>query len=462
MATRPITDADPTNAERRTVARPSRPAILARRVRDPARGITAVLLAASVALVWFHEVGPSMYEYPPAKPFSGNRWYNPYEPVDGSRWLRACLHAHSEAWGGFTDGDAPVRAVWEAYRNLGTDVVGISNYQSIRPRFEDEELYFSVYEHGFGIGQHHFTVLGAAAVSWFDFPLYKRLRHKQAVIDHLRARCEFLVINHPAKNGAFAGEDLAFLSGYDAVEIATGSCRPDTRGRRGERPVEPERKAAGPELWDTALSSGHAVWGMCGDDSHALADPHDLGRGWVAIDVGSSTSPPTEADVLESLRAGRFYGAWTRRDQQFTTRVESVVLHEPLLRVALTEPVTEIRFIGQGGQLLHQASATQTAEYTVRPDDTYVRVEAVIVDAFGNEGVTLFLNPLYRYENDPRLAATATKRPVSTWVARGVWTVLAGISLALTWRWHRTRVPRHGPASYSESGHRDQRERPSP
>lgn len=383
------------------------------------RGIQWISAIAAVAAFWFHEVLPPVYDYAPPTPFTGNRWYNPYEVSGGEpHWLRGCFHAHSRAWGGLTDGDSSERVIWEAYRAIGTDVVGISNYQSIRPSLEDEPLYVPVYEHGYAIRQHHFSMIGAKEVSWMDFPIYKRLRHKQYMIDHLRPRTEFLVINHPTKNGAFDGESLRYLSGFHALEIATGSCRPFTRGTRGNRPASEEARQMGPEVWDVALSAGRAVWGLCGDDSHGLEDPDDIGRGWVWVDVGDAPPDRQQAALFDALRAGRFYGVWTRRDQDPPTRLVSMSIRDEVLHVEFADAVSAIRFIGQDGQLRHEVIDTPGAEYALTSDDTYVRVEAVTIDALKNEGITLFLNPVYRYESNPLHLKTATAKATLTWITR--------------------------------------------
>ncbi|MBK7028304.1 MAG: hypothetical protein IPH45_03445 [Bacteroidales bacterium] len=92
------------------------------------------------------------YIFPEPKPFSGASWYNPYSGMDSTQWRRTNLHMHSHAWGGITNGsDNSSHKVWDLYRKMGYESIGISNYQYIDTLYAHQPYYIPVYEHGYGI-----------------------------------------------------------------------------------------------------------------------------------------------------------------------------------------------------------------------------------------------------------------------------------------------------------------------
>lgn len=345
------------------------------------------LAAAAFLAACFHLLVPPVYRFPPSVPFSGDRWHNPYAGTSSAVWLRANFHVHARAGVPFGGGRQPVSQVWEHYDRLGYDVIGISNYMSLRPPRPGERLYVAAYEHGYGIGQQHQTVLGARAVNWLDFPLYQGLRQKQYVLDCLGADGALVVINHPNKNRAYAVEDMKRLTGYLGVEVRT-------------------KYARGEACWDAALSSGRTVWGFCGDDGHDLERPSHSAIGWNMIAAAERSA----AAVRAALRAGRFYGVWTRKKKPPNV-LEGCEVEAGRLRVSLLAPADAIRFIGQGGQLREEHRDARTADYCLRPEDTYVRVEA----ATGL--TTLYLNPVFRSDGPP-LQPRAEARVGWTWGIR--------------------------------------------
>jgi hypothetical protein len=357
------------------------------------------------ATLIFHLAYPPMYRFPPARAFSGKKWYNPYAGITGqverrASWLKANFHAHSRAWGGFTrwGKSYPTEEVFNQYEKLGYDVIGISDYQKIRPPMPDEKIYIPTYEHGFGIFQQHQTVLGSKGVSWLDFPLYQGVRQKQCVINHLGDGAHAVILNHPNKNGSYSLEDLASLTGYTGIEIAT-------------------KYARGTRHWDTALSAGRPVWGFCGDDRNDLKRLAKQGTAWIMI----RSARRTPDAVYEALKAGRFYGVWARQDRR-PNKFVSCRLRDQWLEVKVEEPADSIRFIGQAGTVKGEVKGVAGADYQFGKPDTYIRVEVE------TRATTLFLNPVFRYKKDPFEAPKALEAPFATSVIRlfaGVIVVLA-------------------------------------
>ena len=365
-------------------------------------GVFALAVLAYVELVW-----PPRYDFPPAAPFKGDRWYNPYAGYRGGGLL-ANFHAHSEVWGGLTFGDTPRHELYALYKQRGYDVIGISDYMTISPPQASGDIYLSAYEHGYTPGRHHQTVIGARRVTWFDYPLGGSVEQKQDVLDRLRPDAQFLIINHPTKAESYDFTDFEKLTGYDAVEVAS-------------------KYGVWENFWDVALSSGRPVWGVASDDGHASVEDgagSHVGIGYLKI----HTVEPTALGVLTALHAGRFHSIYTR-DGKPGIDLELFEIEGDQLHVRVGEGADLIRFWGQDGRLLWSEHKRNEAFYTLSNADTYVRVE---VDVFARKAV-LYLNPLIRWDG------VALPKPEATFLVGRTWAIRAGGALLfmagfLAWR----------------------------
>jgi len=395
---------------------------------------------ALLVFAFFHFCLPPVYDFPEPEPFAGPLWYDPYGSVRGvdgggvdgggvgrggvdggdgagggsarggsefdaeTPWLRVNLHAHAFAWGGLTRGEVPLERLYDAYRRQDYDVIGISNYMSIRPRFEAERVYLSVYEHGFGALQQHQTVVGSRSVDWFDFPFYQGTRQKQFVLDRLvEGGASLVILNHPDKNTGYTARDLSRMTGYVGMEVRS-------------------RHSDAQDSWDAALSAGRPVWGFCSDDLPDLGTDRRESYGWIRVQAAELSA----SAVLRAIRRGRFYGVWARNAETINELVSSRVTDDRL-DVRLLEPADSIRFIGQGGTVVHEVENADTASYPLGRRDTYVRVEA-------HTGVNvLYLNPVFRYDRAPLKSEPASVVPVATWALRvgGGLAVVAYLGLGL-------------------------------
>lgn len=374
-----------------------------------ARRFLGVLLVAAAALAYLELAWPPFYEFAPAEPFRGERWYNPYAGYGGGGLL-ANFHAHSEAWGGLTFGSTPRHELYALYKARGYDLAGISDYMSLSAPDAPGDLYVSSYEHGFTPGRHHQTVIGASHVDWFDYPSGGWTRQKQHVIDRLRAEAPFVAINHPTKAQSFSIGDMEKLSGYDAIEVAT-------------------KYGVWDDYWDAALSAGRPVWGLAADDGHAQSDQEagsHIGIGALLIHADERTP---EA-VLRALKAGRFHSLYTRQNEP-PLALEKCELEDGALRVRVGERANAIRFYGAHGVLRYQELGRAEASYTPRDDDPYVRVEVIA------HGAVLYLNPILRWDG------VALPRPEARFLAGPTWGVrAAGGAVLAAFAWLVSRVLR--------------------
>lgn len=318
----------------------------------------------------------NIYDFPEPKPFSGDKFYNPYKDLSG-KWFKANFQAHSGAWGGLTDGKIPPRELYQIYKEMGYDIVGLTNYQTITNPAPEDSTFIPMYEHGYNVKKRHHLVIGAKEVVWLDYIFYQSIHHKQDLIKKIRPTTEIIAISHPKFSNSFEPADFIYLTDYDFIEILN------------------HYRLSLPH-WDSALSSGRLAWGMGDDDSHNQKDTNETGRYWNMI--LSSSNKPT--DIIKSLKAGKSYSVMGRRGIN-ENELKSVVVENGKYNLELGQNALEIRLIGQGGDTLAKLFETNKLEYQIKPSDAYFRAEIV------NKNSVIFLNPVIRYYDNPLLKASA-------------------------------------------------------
>ncbi|MCA8961330.1 MAG: hypothetical protein KDC38_12485, partial [Planctomycetes bacterium] len=175
------------------------------------------------------------------------------------------------------------------------------------------------------------------------------------------------------------------LTGYHGIEIRT-------------------RFAKGILHWDTALSAGRPVWGFAGDDCH---DPTgiEVGAGTVLVNA----SERTPAALLDALRRGRFVNSWARYTSG-SNRIEELSIQDGVIHIRLMRVADMLRFIGQDGVIVQWHSRVGEASYTVRPQDTYVRIE------LNTRGTFMYTNPMFRHSKGTDvMAAHLAPPPAERW-----------------------------------------------
>jgi hypothetical protein len=315
--------------------------------------------------------------------------WNPYAGGHGT-WLRANFHAHGRAWGGLTNGTQSDAEVIAAYRANGYDVAGVSDYQ----RIADSSLQtIPVYEHGFNVSKHHQLAIGARYVDWLDFPFWQGVNQKQYIIERLKRSSELVAINHPSRLHSYTVDDVTRLTGYDLIELANGRVTTEDR-------------------WDAALSSGHAVWAIGGDDTHDVTDQARMAIAWNMIDAGPQ--------VIEALRAGRSYVVVRTTDQRTAgdLKLADASVDEGVLTVACEGPPATFVFVGQDGAVRKTVTGATSASYAFTPGDTYIRT------VVRGPQTDLFLNPVLRTDggNPPQMKA----------VPDGLWTIASRAAIIAT------------------------------
>lgn len=362
--------------------------------------IVGAAVAVSLILWWFI---PPVYNFSEPTAFHGNQWYNPYSTIDTNYLRLSNFQIQSKSYGGVTNGrNNSSERVFSTYKNLGYDVITISDYMKINHYQEDSFPHVAVYEHGYGAFKNHQVCIGASEVMWLDFPLFQSKNSKQFVLNELKKTSKCVAIAHPSLRDAYSVDDMKVLRGYDLIEALSNFKN-------------------SLELWDAALSAGNPVFLVADDDAHNLDKPNDYGR--VATVIHSKSS--NEDSLIHALKNGNAYGLVVQTPEgdsheakanrfkklpqmlAHTVAKDSVHLH-------FSDSIRQLRAIGQDGKvLLDLALNNQSSSYEFALADVshFVRFEIKLKD-----GSKIYTNPIIR--SDDGKIPVAFQAEVDIWASQ--------------------------------------------
>lgn len=361
------------------------------------------ILITIIILIIIQYLTCPVYNFRAGHPFSGDKIYNPYEGMDSNEWRKANFQIQSHAWGGITSGSQNSNElIFKTYKSLNYDIIATSDYQKINRYNENEPFYIPVYEHGYGIRKNHHVLVGAKSVLWRDYPVFQTLSNKQHILNLLRNENELVYIAHPLLRNGYAASDMKYLTNYDGIEVLNNYRFSIAH-------------------WDTALSNGNYVTILGDDDAHDIFNPDEIGHHCTFIN-----SPTTNKnDIISALKKGRSFGARIYRPQgeSFEDKIKRISVLPVIKTVNLTnDTITvktdsiakEIRFTGQNAEIKKVLKNCNSANYTFKPDDTYIRIEIEFPD-----GSAYFLNPICRYSGEaPSRIPIPTVNIYKTWLLR--------------------------------------------
>jgi hypothetical protein len=312
-------------------------------------------------------------------------------PMIGKGVTFRCRVGHG---GGVTDGsNNTFDKVWSRYHDLGYDVIGISDYQKINTLAQDSSGFIPIYEHGYNFRKTHQVNIGAREVLWLDFPFYQTTSHKQFLINLQLPKTEVIALVHPAFSlEGYSHEDFRKLTSYDLLEALNMQIYSISH-------------------WDAALSAGRIAYILADDDVHDIDDPFWYGRVATIINAKSSS----QEDILGALVAGNAYGfspytpdfdTHEKKTKRFKNLpvLQKVEVEGNTLKVVADSGVYKISFYGQNGELRKEVENQNHANYTLTPEDTYIRT---VIDYDRDQ--VMYLNPVFRYSGDaPKKVAPAT------------------------------------------------------
>lgn len=362
--------------------------------------IVGAAVAVSLILWWFI---PPVYNFSEPTAFHGNQWYNPYSTIDTNYLRLSNFQIQSKSYGGVTNGrNNSSERVFSIYKNLGYDVITISDYMKINHYQEDSFPHVTVYEHGYGAFKNHQVCLGASEVMWLDFPLFQSKNSKQFVLNELKKKNKCVAIAHPSLRDAYSVEDMKVLRGYDLIEALSNFKN-------------------SLELWDAALSSGNPVFLIADDDAHNLDKPNDYGR--VATVIHSANT--AEDSLLSALKKGSAYGlvvqtpegdsheAKAKRFKKLPQMLAHTVANDSV-HLQFSDGIRELKAVGQDGKvLLDLALNNESSSYTFALADVshFVRFEVKMKD-----GSKIYTNPIIR--SDDGKIPVAFQAGVDIWASQ--------------------------------------------
>lgn len=360
-----------------------------------------ILFLLCTALIIQYVITPR-FSFKEPSPFSGPHLYNPYNNIDSARWKLANFHSHSRLFMQISkEQDKANKGLDSIYRNLGFNIVGVSDYQNINYFEERRKWFIPAYEHGFQYFKNHQVVLNAKNVSWIDFFFRQSLNNKQFIINHLRRDSSVLItLVHPLLRNAYSLNDLRYLDNYQFLEISN-------------------KNNVFTQCYDTILSAGHPVFLMAGDDRH-----NQDGEGESLESFNLVNSDLSKDSILDAIRTGCLAGVdlknnFIKTDTEKKKILEKLTsfcqfkLKNDTIIISLTTPAEEISFIGQGGKIKKTFFNCKNGTYFFNKSDTYIRSEIKYFD-----GTVLFLNPVFRYNKLALRNNFSSSDMLKTWLWR--------------------------------------------
>lgn len=367
-------------------------------VLKPLMWVVVGAVTLSLLLWWFI---PPVYNFSEPAAFQGSEWYNPYTAIDTNDLKLSNFQIQSKSYGGVTNGrNNSSERIFSTYKDLGYDVITISDYMKINDYKEDSLPQVTVYEHGYGYFKNHQVCLGASEVLWLDFPIFQSQSSKQYVLNELKKTSKCVAIAHPSLRDAYSVDDMKVLRGYDLIEALSNYKN-------------------SLELWDAALSAGNPVFLVADDDAHNLDKPLDYGR--VATVIHSKSS--NEDSLIHALKQGNAYGlvaqtpegdsheAKVKRFKNLPQMHKHALVNDSIF-LGFTDSIREITAIGQDGMVLLNKTISNTTSSFVFPlkeVSHFVRFEVKLKD-----GSKIYTNPVIR--------SVDGKKPLALSAGVNIWT----------------------------------------
>lgn len=300
------------------------------------------------------------------------------------RWLKGNTHTHTE----YSDGDSPPETVVDWYEAHTYDFLFLTDHNILipddhlaklqrgtMPVWQGEEVTMAaVHVNGLGVTEQIVPPWPGRSMYEPDVTASHSERVRWAV-ERILEQGAVPHVNHPNYLFTLSIEDLLAAGDFGMVEVANGHNVVHNQGDE----THPSTEA----IWDALLSSGRQVWGVASDDAHHFQrwgdDYANPGRGWLQVEGDSARL----GDVLDALRAGRFYGSSGLELAAYDVSGTDVSL-------SLAGDSAKIELIGPGGTVLDTVSGEQ-ATFKLTAVRGYARVRATAQD-----GRQLWTQPVFR------------------------------------------------------------------
>ena len=248
----------------------------------------------------------------------------------------------------------------QIYANLGYDFMAITDHNNAHTLEQWQKwqagtdlVIIPGEENG---SKGHILELGVYAVTPTETDIYAERA------ELLRQAGGFIVGCHPQEYPDCGEDDVCeaadLLHGFELFN-----------GLRESRGCD---EMANVKLWDRILTNGGQIWGVATDDFHcAYITP---GHGWVSVQVPEDAPDPVDwQTIVQQLKNGAFFSTTYPAFEKIILESDST---SSGCLIVEAKRARELRVIGDGGTVLHQ-SAGNHLEWTIEPNLTYFRIEAV-------------------------------------------------------------------------------------
>lgn len=300
------------------------------------------------------------------------------------RWLKGNTHTHTR----YSDGDSPPETVVDWYEAHGYDFLFLTDHNVLIPDehlaklqreslpvWQGEEVTMAaVHVNGLGVTELIAPPWPGRSLSEPEIAESHTERVRWAV-ERILAQGGVAHVNHPNYLYTLTVDDLLASGDFGLLEVANGHSTVNNDGDETHPSTE--------VIWDALLASGRQVWGVASDDAHHFQTWGDRwcnpGRGWLQVEADA----PRMSDVLEALRAGRFYAS-------SGLELSAYEASPSQLSLELADASATIELVGPGGTVLDTAIG-ESASFRLTAAGAYARVRATASD-----GRQLWTQPVFR------------------------------------------------------------------
>lgn len=289
---------------------------------------------------------------------------NPFE--EEGNWYKAALHLHTTN----SDGDVDVPTRLKQYRDLGYDVVAVTDHRVTNDLSSYTDKNFLALS---SMEFHPKTYSGAPTHHLLAYGLphpykYNENLDAQEMIDDIKSKGAKVFYAHPWWTGHTYVE-MTEVSGYLGLEVYNDGCK-------GSNSANAE------VYWDQMLNKGHVLSGLATDDLHRTPE---IGKAWTMI----KTNKLDERSVLNALEAGSFYATMgpVIKDFQLGKKKTIIIECSEVVKIAF-----RVSGAGNGKVILAEGGEKlTTAEWDLsKKKPNWVRCEVTDKD-----GKTAWTNPIF-------------------------------------------------------------------
>lgn len=310
-------------------------------------------------------------ETPPQPQYQPKAIVNPFDQE--GNWYKAALHVHTNT----SDGDVEVATRISQYRELGYDVVAVTDHWKTNDlsSFTDEKFLAinSMEAHpqtASGAPAHHFVCLDLP----HPFVLDKKLSAQELVDKVINAGGK-VIYAHPYWT-THTPVEMAEVSGYVAVEVYNAVCQIEAA------------KGHGNVHWDQVLNKGQIIPAVATDDVHSSKN---INIGWTMIKAKGLTKP----QIMDAIANGSYYASCGPVIEDFKAQDGTISL--------TCSPAVMIRFLynGSGGGrtfYAEEGKTITTASWDFGKNKRqYAWIRAEVIDEKGNYA---WVNPIVPKADD--------------------------------------------------------------